>query len=386
MNTAPTFHRSLLGSTQSKVDANQWEKVTQLYEAGRYHEAIVGILRYVDPQLPSRTGDEELRHFVIPHGSIVVELSIEAESVSVRAPFLGIRDANQIALLRQVAQINFTPLNLANIMLEGEKLVFSYSSPLDACEPYKMYELFREICYYADYYDDEFIKKFNASRLREPVIHPFPDAQKQRIWDQIQAYLQEAFRYIEHFETKRQFGYAWQIISISLMRIEYFCSPQGLVRSEIEQAMEVQDANGQLTDKIARGKEFLRKLEQYEAAEFQADLYKTQTFIPYKFRSTIENIRSNFQDAYQSAKQDRDSNDHLSAALSMMQIFLKLFFYNNVNDEIAAPITNALEAASNQAWGKASDELWQAMHHIMTEELQRLPQPKAKGFWGRLFG
>ena len=178
MNQSPTYDKSLIGSTQSKINAPYWDTVLSQYENGKHKEALVGILHYLDPELAERTGKADQTQFTVPHGSIVVNFEIADEKVNIWAPFVKLPEQNPIPLLRQAAQINFNPLKLAQVVLEGEDLVFRYSCPLELCEPYKMYDVFYEICTYSDAYDDDFIEKFKARRLREPVIKHYSDGRE----------------------------------------------------------------------------------------------------------------------------------------------------------------------------------------------------------------
>jgi hypothetical protein len=385
MNVAPVFDKSLMGSSQSKVKADYWDQVLQLYETQKYKEAILGILYYVDSDLIESTGNATKTEFVIPHGSVVVGVKIEGNHLLVRAPFLSTANARKIPLLRQVAQINFSPMNLSRIVLEEEELAFVYSCPLALCEPYKIYEVFREICFYADHYDDEFIQKFNAEWLQEPKVHPFSASERELAWNHMQTYVEEAFTYIEYFENKRSFMHAWEILLFSLLKIEYYCSPQGVFRSELQKTVELIQEETPVIERLARGKDLLRRFQRYNRADFEADLYRTQTFIPIKFRSTLENIRSNFEESYQQAKAERDSNDHLGATLTMSGVFLRLFYYNNVDDVIAKPIEEALLKASGKKWHDASDALWEGMKYIMKNE-QISHTPRIRKLWGFLFG
>jgi hypothetical protein len=385
MNISPSFAKALNGSTKSKVDPGHWDTVLNLYESGRYKETIVGIINYVDPGLVEKTGSDDNSSFIIPHGSAIVHIRIKNDHLYVDAPFLSAENANKIPLLRQVAQINFSPLNLARIVLKGDQLAFTYSCPLDLCEPYKMYEVFREICLYADAYDDEFIKKFNATWIQEPIIKPFPQSEKDQIWDQVQIYIKEAQSYISYFETKRSLGYCWDILNITLMKIEYYARPQGILRSEIEKQISYLQGEAPVNEKVNRGKEFLRKLQEYTREEFDEDLYEAQTFIPYKYRSTLENIRSNFEDSYQTARKERDGGDHMGSTLSMTYIFFKLFYYNNVSEDIAEVVIQGMQKASGKPWQEASGHLWEAMHKIMTEDVSNRKNRKGRGFWRSWF-
>ena len=120
--------------------------------------------------LASKTGNAGFSSFDIPHGSITLQLNITDDEFKVHAPFLNISGSKRIPLLRKVTELNFSPLNLSSIFLDGDQLAFRYSSPISLCEPYRTYDALREICIYADSYDDEFINKFNASWIRGEVV------------------------------------------------------------------------------------------------------------------------------------------------------------------------------------------------------------------------
>ncbi|MEL6844762.1 MAG: hypothetical protein AAFP02_16245, partial [Bacteroidota bacterium] len=174
------------------------------------------------------------------------------------------------------------------------------------------------------------------------------------------------------------FAHAWDIVALTLWKIEYYCEPQGIFRNELQKAIENQQENASLIDKVNRGKDYLRKLQQSDQQAFEADLYRTERFIPIKFRSTPENIRTNFEEAYQRAKAERDGNDHLGATLTLSSIFLKLFYYNHVEESIANPIEKALQEASGRSWAEASDLLWNAMNNFMRPQSQENSRPKRR--------
>lgn len=383
MNVAPSFDLSLLGAKPSKVTADYWDKVLELYENKQYKETILGIFRYVDETLIEKRGNEDQSRFVIPHGSAVIHLDIGEENLVVEAPFLSTRNASHIPLLRQVAQINFSPLNLAKIILKDEQLMFHYACPMVLCEPYKIYELFREICFYADHYDDEFIQKFGAGWLQKPVIHAFSPAEKKQAWENMQRYVEEAFAYIEYFENKRSFSHSWDVLILTLWKIEYYCDPQGIFRNELQKNIEAQQENTPIVEKLNRGKDYLRKVQQSDREAFEADLYRTERFIPIKFRSTADNIRTNFEEAHQRAKAERDGSDHIGATLTLSSIFLKLFYYNHVEETISRPIEEAFVKSSGKPWAEASEILWGAMAGFMKPE-EAAANPAKRSLWSFL--
>ncbi|MGI9544473.1 MAG: type III secretion system chaperone [Cyclobacteriaceae bacterium] len=391
MNQSPTYDKSLIGSTQSKINAPYWDTVLSQHESGKYKDALVGILHYLDPGLAERTGNADQTQFTIPHGSIVVNFEIKDDQINIWAPFVKLPEQNPIPLLRQAAQINFNPLKLAQVVLEDQDLVFRYSCPLELCEPYKMYDVFYEICTYSDAYDDDFIEKFKARRLREPVIEHFTNEQKEIIWNKVQGYVKEAFDYTSYFEEKRIQGFTWDMINITLKRIEFYAAPQGVLRARLEKTInQMQNRGNSFQDQLRIGREFLKKLQNYSREEFDQDLYLAETFVPYKSRTSLEKIKNTLKTAHDRAHNERGKSDFMAATFTVLYEFYNLFYYYNVQNDLAQTINAGMEQASGKKWKEASDTLWQAIDGIMNDRQPAFakgakPQ-KSKSFLSTLFG
>ncbi len=386
MTTTPKFEQTLLSSRKKhKIDIQKWDNVLQLYKEGKFAESIIGILDYVDPSLAKERGNQDQTSFLIPHGSAIVDISLKDGYLTVNAPFLRVPDGGaSIPMLRQVAQINFTPLDLAQIKLGDDFLYFFYKMPLDLCEPYKTYELFREICNYADQYDDVFIDSFGASWVQEPSIERFDQSELDKIWNTVQAFISEAQEYINHFEQQRMLLYALDVLSITLKKIEFYVAPQGLLRTKNEEMIKYLEANIPLSNKISKGKNFLKELQTYNRADFDKDIYKIQVFIPYKYNSSMDNIKANFEHAYKNAKAELDKGDHIGSSLTILYAFFNLFYYNDVRDNLSKYVTEVLLKTSSIPWKEASKELFTAIEAIMTDKIPT--ETKKRGFWANLFG
>ena len=95
-------------------------------------------------------------NFIFPHGSIIVNIKLDEEKLSITAPFVALPEKGRIPLLRQVAGLNFNAMDLATIYLRDNRLSFEYSCPIQLINPYKIYYILQEICCTGDKYDDEF--------------------------------------------------------------------------------------------------------------------------------------------------------------------------------------------------------------------------------------
>lgn len=377
------FDKTLLGSVQRPIDPMKWDIVLDFYERGLYKDVIIGILDYVDSDLIVNRGNPAKTDFVIPHGSAVVKLKIDDKNFYVTAPFLEVPSTQNIPLLRQIAEINLFPLNLSMIVLENNKLIFKYSCPLELCEPYKIYDVLREICRYADAYDDDFIKKFNARWIHRPVIKKFPQKYTDYAWNRVHLYLNEASAYIDHFERKRLSEFCLDMIIITLMKIDYYAVPQGVVRTDIEQAVShLQDTETPIADRIRKGREFLNRLKSHTREEFTKDLYVAEVFIPLRVHFTGEMVEPYFQNTSELAKKEMANRDYMGAVLTLQSAFFNLFYNYRFPDDIKMIITDALVQSTRKPWDKASYLLWTALENI----LKRKTPKRKQGFWRTLFG
>ncbi len=382
-DVAPIFDKQLLGVIQRQIDPEKWDRVGELFEKKKYKEVLLGILDYVDSDLPRRTGNAELTKFVIPHGSTILELVIDEEFFHVTAPFLIIPPSHSVPLLRQIAQINIFPLNLTNIVLENDQLVFKFDCPLELCEPYKIYNVLREICSYADAYDEEFIKKFKAHRYHQPVIKPLPQKYVDLAWQKMQSYVKETAAYVDYFEKKRLVEVCVDLITITLMKIDYVISPQGILRTDIEKTVsQLQDQEIPLMEKPRKGMERIVALQNFDQQEFALNLYEAEVFIPLKFNFTNEMIDSYFQIFFEAAQKEMAGRDYVGVVLTVQTAFYNLFYHYIFPDDINEIVTEALAEAAGKTWDQAATILWESMENIMNREKPK----KRNGLLGFLFG
>lgn len=398
MNNNLSFYRTIVGSLKSNVNVDAWNIVLDKYDAAQYADVVRGCINYVDSTIETKYANADKTEYNIPHGSVVVNVKITETELQVNAPFLSLEGAKQVPLLRQVAQINFTPLTLSRIDLDGDKLYFRCSVPLVLCEPYKVYDIFREICINADNYDDEFISKFDAKRIQEPRVYAYDAAKKDAAWNTMQAYINEAFVAYEQLENKRLTGFLWDILSITLLKIDYFCSPQGTLRGEIEKAISNLNSKDEYYARLGAGKDFLKKLQNYDRTKFDNDLYKIDVFVPYKFRTNLESVRNGLKYAHETADKEIKAMDYLGATLTIQYGILNFFYNNNVDDNIAEVLTQAMENAATKPLQESSKILYDAINKIMTTDnfvvaaaptnttQQQTNQGEKKGFFSKLFG
>lgn len=337
------------------------------FKSKQYNKVVPTLLDYVGNHLQSKKNGNTNE---IAHGSVMVSITQTENELLIKCPFLNIENAKKIPLMRRLAEIRMHPLNLTNVALENNLVFFSFSCPLNLCEPYKIYSILREICYYADSYDDEFIEKYEATHLQEPKIMLFDDNLKEEAYANYQKIIEKGIQNFDHYMEKRHTNNAWYTLNITLKKIEFYAEPQGYLRTVLEEAIDgIYDRNTPFQNRLLNGKVSLEKLKSYTSDKFSEDIYQIETFIPHKYSSKKENIRENWEDSYTNA-QDMIANAKFEDASNLLQsCFYDLFYYNLVDKSISKPITDAMAQANGLDWSQATPILLKGMEAIMEDTL-----------------
>lgn len=367
MNKNLTYFPPIVAKKDSTKNDEKWDESESLFTSGQYELVVPTLLDYLDSNLKTKKNGNT---YEIPHGSVVLFISQTDKDLSIKCPFLNIEEANKVPLMRRLAELRMYPLNLVNLVLEGDLVFFTFSCPLHLVEPYKIYSVLREICLYADRYDDELIEKFAADHLQDPIITAFPDNVKELAFSNSQKIVAEGLERLDYYLEKRQTGNAWYTLNITFKKLEFFAEPQGYLRTLIEKAVnEIQDGRIQFQTRLLNGKTNLEKLKNYPKEKFLSDLYQIETFVSHKYSSKKENIRENWEESYYEAKEKIANNQFEDACNLMQSCFYGLFYYNLVNESISSPITDALAQASGLNWNQAAPILMKGMESVMEDSL-----------------
>ena len=343
----------------------KWDETVALFNSKQYDKVFPTLLDYIGVHLQNKKIENTYK---IAHGSVVLSITQTESELLVECPFLNIENAKKVPLSRKLAELRMSPLNLTNIVLKENLVYFSFSCPLHLCEPYKIYGVLREICYYADSYDDEFIEKFDAAHLQEPKITPFTDNLKEEAYTNYLKILEEGIQRFKHYTEQRHNHNAWYTLNITFKRIEFYAEPQGYLRTVLENAIDdIFNRNTPFHDRLLNGKISLEKLKNYPKEKFLEDLYQIETFIPHKYSGKKENIRENWEENYADA-QDMIANAKFEDAANLLQsCFYGLFYYNLVEEDISKPITDAFIHANGLDWNQAAPILLKGMEAVMED-------------------
>lgn len=387
MKQTLTFNASTIGSTASKINVDAFDESVDAYDNKNYQLSFHKLLDYINPELRSKYGNSEGTEFSIPHGSIIVNIKIDADQLKVTAPFLSLPEKNRVSLLRQTAGLNFNHIDLAQIELKDEKLQFEYSCPMALVNPYKLYYVFREICITGDKYDDEFSTKFGAERIYEPKVTPYDASSVNTIYDVIQQSCKECTDGLAHYESERKYGYAWNVVACTVLKVLYYAHPQGQLLNDLNKC--VVDLDRQdipLNEVVNIGKKLVERLQGMSKEELAEDLYYVETFVSEKRRSSLKNIQENFKETFDKVSTYIAQEDYMATTVMITYQFYNMYFYNDVQDDVNNVVADAMTRSSAQQWHIAGPILYDAMKKIMEGNLSVSVKKQSKGFFSSLFG
>ena len=122
MKQALTFTPPILSSTESKLNVEAFDASVEAFENHEYLKSFYALLDYINGDFRTKYGNVQGNEFHIPHGSIIVNIKLDEEKLSITAPFVALPEKGRIPLLRQVAGLNFNAMDLATIYLRDNAI------------------------------------------------------------------------------------------------------------------------------------------------------------------------------------------------------------------------------------------------------------------------
>ena len=257
MKQTLTFIPPVVDSTQSSIHTEAYEKSVDLYNQGEYLQAFHSLLDYLNADFRMKYGNTDGTEFHIPHGSILVHISVKDGFYHISADFLNLPEKGRVAMLRQIADLNLNKLLLPRFVKDNDKLRMEYTCSLSQSHPHKMYFVLQNICHIGDKYDDEFCTKFGATRCYEPQVTSYPQEEIDRIYEGLQILGRETLEAVKEYDADRKYGYSWNVLDTTFYQISYFACPQGQLLNDLDKAVDDMDAELPTAEVVAKGKAFL---------------------------------------------------------------------------------------------------------------------------------
>lgn len=383
--TVPFYQKPIEFGIEPENLVQYWDRANKAYNNQDYRGGLFNTIKYINSHAFARKDTKGDINAVYNHGSASVNIKVNDTDFEISAPFLKIHNANKIALMRRVVEANFSSLTLAQIALKNDALTFYFKTSLDLCHPLKIFDVIREICIYADDFDDEFIEKYKAEYYRQPDIRPLSEPQKEKAWQSFQAIASQCDEYVAAFEQKRWMGSMWYVMAISMLNLSNMAYIHGTLRTDLEKAIATH-YNGDLDGsyRIDQSKAFLRKLFHETSKEkFMENVYLADKFVSIKSRSSVEILMALFDNEKDDFIKDLNEGNNFSAAYSMQCFFIKLMYEYNLDGKHEDVILKTLERIGGKECGQAAKILWNTYSGFLNGAVEG--GPRRKGLLARLF-
>lgn len=359
------FYDSVMPLTAAPVRHDLFEKSIEAFEKQEYRNSLLLLLDFIHPDWRSKDEDTSGNSFHIPHGPVVFHLQYENEYLNLSVPFAELSEKNRIALLRLIASLNFSDLDLARLLLKKDRLYFSYMTPVKYGHPRKIYHILEEICAAVDRHSYRFFSQFGCRKIEEKTVSPYKREAVTYIYEAIQQSCREGLEALAYFESARRFNEMWNILTTLFLQIDYIAHPQGELKDMLDKAIRDMDRDMPLSLLIADGKQTLRNLQAKTRKQIGENLYYTETFIPDKRQANLQDIRDNSERCYKEATREMVTKDYRNVCLRITHKFYEIYYYNRLEKELNDKLQATLQQASAQPWEKAAFLLYTTLENIM---------------------
>ena len=387
-NILPKYKRPITKIDDPTVNVDFWEEATDAFDDKNYKQSALAIINYINLNILKNIDTEQDVVFTQMQGSAEIKVKITDKTFCVKAPFLRITEqTNQVALLRRVAEVNFTPLRLVQIHLKDNELFFNYEMPIELAQPNKVYDIFREVCVYADVFDDKFIEKYKAEFYKEPQKVDLTEEEKELVWQQISDIFEDYKNYNEFFKEKRWDTFIWDLLAISFLKISNMPYINGKLRSDlINNIGSLFNFDIDFNRRVDKGVNFMKELMASSKEDILKNAYHAEQFLSLRWRSSEQIIKDWAQKKLETIQQYEKDEKHFNMSYYLQVGFLKLIYDYNLEQNYTDIINNVLEEVSGLEPSDAAPKLGKVYYQLLNGEINTPKSEKEKkGFFSKLF-
>ncbi len=313
------------GYRECELLYSEWSEATEAYEKKEYKAVVYHLLRFINQNVAGtlRLNKKDI-HIEIKHSCMLLDIKVNNNEFRIKAPFLTITEqTNVIALLRKISELNFNALMLPQIILEDDLLYFSYSCPLELCEPAKILAVIREICYQGDYH---------SPRLKENY------KEKEKVLFSIREIFTDYDQCMAFFEKERLSEYHWDIVTITLLKLENMPYINGTLRSDLLDIIELMYSDNNMAFKVDRGIAFIKELQEKSYKEFYCpviykSLYYQHTFYTRLMNISQETLKEELEKNKERFEKSKKEGRYFALTYDIYERLLKIIYEYNIDDK-----------------------------------------------------
>lgn len=387
-NVLPKYTRPIKGIDEPTVNVDFWDEAIDAFDNKTFRKSAIAVVNYINPELLKGKDTEGEIDITQMQGSAEIHVKITQSDFIVKAPFLKLtNETNKVALLRKVSEVNFSPLTLAQINLHDDELWFEYTMPLELCQPNKVYDLLREVCVYADDYDNMFIDNYKAAFYTAQKTEALTEDENNQIWNQIESIFTDYKNYSAYFKEKRWDDYEWDITVISLLKISNMPYVHGKLRTDLQEYIgNLFNGNIDFNFRKEKGTNFIKELCSKSKEEIMSNVYHAEQFISLRWRSSEQIIKDWANSRLEMVQKYEKSKSTFNLSYYLQFQLLKLIYDYNIEENYKNAIDNVLEEVSGLEPNVAVTKLSKVFYALHKGEINQLKNTSnKKGFFSKLF-
>jgi len=390
-NVIPKYVRPIAKIEDPISVIDYWDNAVDAFDEKQYKVSIRNMIDYFNPDLLKDKDEVADIEIVKMQGSAEIQVRVTDELFSIKAPFLQITDnTNKVALLRRVAEVNFSPLQLEQIHLKGNKLCFEYQMPIDLAQPNKVYDILKNVALYADKYDDEFIEKYKAQFIKKPIYKELTQEENEAVWQQISDVFEDYKNFSALYKEKRWDGYIWDILVISFLKISNMPYVHGKLRSDLIYIISLlTNSDIDFKHRVDKATNFMKKLLDKSKEEIMKNVYHAEQFISLRYRSNAQIITDRLKNNLEVVQDDEKNEKYFNLSFFLQYLFLRLIYDYNLEDSYKQSIYKVLEDVSGLEPEEAAPKLIELFYAMYKAEINKEDEKKEKkndkGFFSKLF-
>lgn len=387
-NVLPRYSRPIAKINDPINEVIHWDNAIDAFDNKAFKKSALEIIKYMNISLLDGKDLDKDIEIIHNQGSTEICINITDKIFKVKAPFLKITDkTNKVALLRKVAEVNFSPLKLAQIHLENKDLFFYYEMPIELAQPNKLYALLRDIAIFADNFDDIFIEKYKATYYNKPKTTKLTEEERTLIWEQISLVLEDYTKYTQFFKDKAWEDYQWDILVISFLKLSNMPYVQGKLRSDLITVInKLINGNLDFDWRVSKGVNFMKKLLTKSKEDIMKEIYHAEQLISLRWRSSEQIITDRLKQIIERVQGYEKNDRHLNLSYFLQFTFLKLIYDYNLESSYKEAIYTVLEEVSGLKPVDAAPKLAQVFYALQEGTInKKVTNKDKKGFFAKLF-
>ncbi len=356
----PRFDIPLKSEREPELLPSHWAEVIDAYEKKNYKAEIYYLLKYLSKKAVAGLKPKKDIEVEVKHTNILLNIKVNDDGFSIKAPFLKITEkTNVVALLRKISEINFDPLNLSQIILDDNLLYFSFACPLELCEPKKILNVIREICYQGDYYSPKLQESYQAEYFISPISKALSVKEKGSILASIRHIFEDYDKCMQFFEKERLSEYHWDIVTITLLKFETMPYLNGTVRNDLYDVIGLMYSDNETNFRVDRGIAFIKELKTKKEEELISCMYYTHIFCSRLKAIDQQKLTEILEQNTERFEKSKKENRYLALTYDIYERLLNLVSLYNLEDTTKNRIYADLrKIRSDTEWEEAADILY----------------------------